>query len=119
MQILKLILQILKVGRIGVVRISSLVSLAIHPGGHGLSHALFEGGAEGAVAPEAALVGQLLGGESALVSDGFTVEVDEVIDAQAVDVSVVGQALLGEILAEVIVVGANGLSKLGKREVVL
>ena len=109
MQILKQILQILKVGRIGVVRISSLVSLAIHPGRHGLSHALFEGGAEGAVATEAAIVGQLLGGERTLVSDGIVVEVDEMADAQAVDVGVVGQPLLGEMLAEVVMVGTYGL----------
>lgn len=40
-------------------------------------------------------------------------------DAQAVDVGVVGQALLGEVLTEVVVVGANGLGELRKGEVVL
>lgn len=96
------------------VSISCLVSFAIHPCGHSLSHALFESGAEGTVAPEAALMSQLLGGESALVSDGFTVKIHEVIDTQAVDISVIGQALLSEILTEVVVVSANGLRKLGK-----
>ena len=85
-----------------------------HPGRHGLSNALFEGRTEGAVASEAALGGQLLGSERTLCGDGFMVKVDKMVDAQTVDVGVVGQALLGEILAEVIVIGANGLRELGK-----
>ena len=57
-------------------------SLAIHPNGHGLSHALLEDGTESAVAPEAALVSQMLGGERTLVVNSFMVEVDEVVDTR-------------------------------------
>ena len=64
-------------------------------------------------------MGQLLRGKRTLVGDGFMIEVDEVADAQVIDVSIVGQPLLGEMLAEVVVVGANGLSELGKGDVVL
>ena len=85
------------------------VGRVAHPCRHGLSHALFEGGAEGAVATETALVGQLLRGEGTLGGDGFMVEIDEMIDTQAVDVSVVGHSLLGEILAEIVMVGAYGM----------
>ena len=41
-------------------------SLFAHPGGDALVHASLEGGAEGAVAVVAALLGQLLGGEGLL-----------------------------------------------------
>ena len=97
----------------------SLLPLTAHPGRHGLSHALLEGGAEGAVAPEAALAGQLLRGEGTLVGNGFIIEIDEMADAQPVDVGVVGQTLLGEILAEIVVVGADGVRELRQGEVVL
>ena len=97
---------------------SSLLPLTAHPGRHGLSHALLEGGAEGAVAPEAALAGQLLRGEGTLVGNGFIIEIDKMADAQPVDVGVVGQTLLGEILAEIVVVGAHSFRKLKKGKVV-
>ena len=80
---------------------------------------MLEGGAEGAVAPEAALAGQLLRGEGTLVGNGFIIEIDEMADAQPIDVGVVGQTLLGEVLAEIVVVGADGLRELGQGEVVL
>ena len=86
-----------------------LLSGVLHPRRNGLPGVLFERRAEGAVATEAAIVGQLLGGERTLVSDGIVVEVDEMADAQAVDVGVVGQPLLGEMLAEVVMVGTYGL----------
>ena len=90
----------------------------MHPRRHGLSHALLEGGTESAVASESALVCQVLGGERTLGGDGLMVEVDEVLDAQAVDVGVVIQTLLGEMLAKIGVVGAHGFRKLKKGKVV-
>jgi len=64
-----------------------------HPGGYGLTHALGEGTAEGAVAAEAAILSQLLGTSGLSVSGGTLVEADEMVDAQVVDISVVGDAL--------------------------
>ena len=95
------------------------LSFASHPCCHSLSHTLFEGGAESTVTTEATFVGQLLRGEGTLTGNGFAIEIDEVSDTQVVDVSVVGQSLLGKILAKVVMVGAYGLSELGKGEVVL
>ena len=74
-----------------------------------MSHLAFESISKGTVTSVAALQSQLLGGERTLVSDGIVVEVDEMADAQAVDVGVVGQPLLGEMLAEVVMVGTYGL----------
>ena len=90
-----------------------------HPCCHRLSHALLEGEAEGAVASVTAVAGQLLGCEGALGGDGIAVEMDEVIDAQIVDVGIVGGVLAGEILAKIETVGTNGLCKLGDGQVVL
>ena len=86
--------------------------LFAYPGGDALVHALLEGGAEGAVAPEAALAGQLLRGEGTLVGNGFIIEIDKMADAQPVDVGVVGQTLLGEILAEIVAVHTDGCREL-------
>ena len=47
------------------------------------------------------------------------VAADEVVDAQVVDIGVVGDALAGEILAEIEAVGANSLSQLVQRQVML
>ena len=44
--------------------------LFVHPGGDALVHALLEGGAEGAVAVVAALLGQLLGGDGLMSGGG-------------------------------------------------
>ena len=47
------------------------------------------------------------------------VAADEVVDAQVVDVSIVSDALTGEILAEIGAVGADGLRQLIERDVVI
>ena len=43
----------------------------------------------------------------------------EVLDTQAVDIGIIGDALLGEVVAEISAVGANGNSQLLQGEVVL
>ena len=91
----------------------------VHPDCHGLPHALLEGEAEGAVAPVAAVVSQLFGGEGTLGSDSLTIETDEMINAQVVDIGIVCRFLTGEILAKIETVGTNGLCKLGDGQVVL
>ena len=113
LQILKRILQILKVGR------RLLGRCAAHPGCYGLSRALFEGKTEGAVTAVAALLGQLLGNDGLSGSGGLFVEAHEVVDAQVVDIGIVGDALTGEILAEIKTVDANRLSQLLQGQVAL
>ena len=43
----------------------------------------------------------------------------EVLDTQAVDIGIIGDALLGKVVAEISTVGANGNSQLLQGEVVL
>ena len=64
-----------------------------HPGGYRLTHTLFEGQAEGAVAVVTAFVGQLLDGERLLSLDNLLIAADEVVDAQIVDIGIVCNAL--------------------------
>ena len=93
--------------------------LFVHPRRDALALALPEGDAEGAVAAVAALGGQFLGGEGTLGSVGLTDETDETVDAQVVDIGIVGGALTREIHAEVGAVGAKGLRQMRERQVVL
>ena len=65
-----------------------------HPGGHTLSHFLFKGEAEGAVAAEAAVVGDLLCCDGLIGSDCLTIELHEVVDAKIVDIGIVGDTLM-------------------------
>ena len=71
-------------------------------------HALLEGGAEGAVAVEAALLGQLPGDDGLMCSGKLAVAGYEVTDAKVVGVCIVACVLTGEILAEIVVVHADG-----------
>ena len=64
-------------------------------------------------------MGQLLGGDGAMSGNGLTIETDEMGDAEMVYISIVGDAMTGEILAEVCAVGANRLGKLEEGQVVL
>lgn len=80
---------------------------------------LFEGGAEGAVAVEAALDSQLLGGDYTLLGHGLLMQTDEVPDAKPVDVSVISDALLGKVLAQISPVCADGTRQLRQGKVVL
>ena len=84
----------------------------MHPCGHVLTHALFEGKAEGAVAAVTTFAGQLLDNDGLPSGGSLAIEVHEVIDAQVVDISIVSDALTGEILAEIEAVGANSLGQL-------
>ena len=65
----------------------------MHPRRHALTRALFEGIAERAVVAETAIQGQLLERELLAVSDSLLVAADEIVDAQAVDVGIVCDAL--------------------------
>lgn len=82
------------------------------PGSHGLTGALLEGEAEGAVTAVAAVTCQLLGDDSLSGGGGFLTEGDEVVDAQIIDIGIIGDALAGEVLAEIGAVGADGLRQL-------
>ena len=90
-----------------------------HPGRYALACALLEGEAEGAVAAVAAFFGQLLGKDGLSGSDELLVAADEVVDSQVVDISVVRDALTGEIQAEIGTVGVNGHCQLLNGQVVL
>ena len=59
-------------------------SLFAHPGGDALVHALLEGGAEGAIAAVATLLGELLGDDGLLCSGKLAVAGYEVTDAKVV-----------------------------------
>ena len=96
-----------------------LLSRVAHPGSYALARALLEGQAEGAITAVTAFAGQLLGDDGLSGSSGLLVAADEVVDAQIVDISVVCDALTGEILAEIEAVGANGLCQLLNGKVVL
>jgi hypothetical protein len=91
-----------------------LLARVAHPRRYALSSALHERAAEGAVAAEATLVGQLFGTDGQAGGGSLLVEVDEVVDAQIVDIGIVGDALTREILAEIRAVGTNGLGQLLK-----
>ena len=86
---------------------------------HGLSHALFEGVVEGTVTSVAAVVSHFLDSEGVVGSYSFTIETDEMIDAEIVDICVIIHLFTGEILTEVEAVGTDSLGKLGKGQVVL
>ena len=86
---------------------------------YALAGALLEGYAEGAVAAVTTAVGQLLGLDRLALGGGrrLAEELYEIIDAQRVDVGIVGSALAREIHAEIGAVGAQGLSQLHRRKV--
>lgn len=116
LQILRQFLQILKVG---LPKLKVLPGYFAYPGCNGLSHALLEGEAEGAVASVAAFAGQLLGCDGLMGSNSLSIETHEVVDAQVVDVGIVGSAMAGEKLAEIKAVDANSLGQLAKGQVML
>ena len=91
----------------------------MHPGCHALSHALLEGQAEGAVAAVAAFTGQLLGSNGLVDSDSLTIEIHKLIDAEVIDVSIVGHAMAGEELAEIVAINTNGCGELLQGQVML
>ena len=80
-------------------------------------HALLEGGAEGAVAVVAALLGQLLGDDGLMCSGKLAVAGYEVTDAKIVNVGIVACVLTGEILAEIVAVHADGFREFRQGQV--
>ena len=91
--------------------------LFAHPGDDALLHALLEGGAEGAVAVVAALLGQLLGDDGLMCNGKLAVAGYEITDSQIVDVCIVACALTGEILAEIVAVHADGFREFRQGQV--
>ena len=84
----------------------------LYPRRHILPHALLEGIAESCVVAEAAILSQAPDGDVLLGSDGPTVEADEMVDAQTIDIGVVSSSLPGERLAEIETVCTNRFSEL-------
>ena len=89
--------------------------LLSHPGCNSQSRSLFESCAERTVAMIAALQRQLLGGNSAFLALSLAVERNEVVDTQAIDVSIIRLALGGKIGTQIGAVGVYGLGQLRKR----
>ena len=81
----------------------------MHPGCYGLPHALFEGETESTVTPVSTVIGQLLGGEGASRSNSLAIEIDEMIDAQVVNIGIVSDALLDEIVGKISAISTNGV----------
>ena len=91
----------------------------LHPLRCSHSPDLFEGCIQCAVITETAVVGQLLGAYWLMSCDSLMVKVNEVLDAQTIDVSIVSDSLQSKVFAEVGTVDANQCGELGKRDVVL
>ena len=83
------------------------------------SHYLLEGNAERIVTTETTLIGQLLDGHRLMGRNCLMVEVDEVLDAQTVDVFIITDTLQGKVLAEVGTIDANLIGELGQGNVVM
>ena len=96
-----------------------LLSNTTHPLCCSHSHCLLEGGAECAITAEATLIGELLGYYRLMGSESFIVEFDEVLDAQTVDVGIVGNTLHGKVLTEIDTISTNQLGELGYGNVML
>ena len=71
--------------------------LLIYPVGDTEARILLEGQTEGAVATVAAAPGQELGRDGTAGRDGLAIEPDEMIDAELVDIGVVGGLFAREI----------------------
>ena len=94
-----------------------LLRCVTHPRRDRLAHALLEGYGKSAIAPETALLSQLLGSERALGSGSLLVEAHKVLDAQTIDIGIISGVLTCKILAEIITVGSDGLAELTERNV--
>jgi hypothetical protein len=90
-----------------------------HPLSHVLTHSLLKGEPEGAVTSVATFMCQLLGSEGTVCSNNLRIEVDEMLDAQIVDIGIVSRAQTREILAEIETVGTYCFGKLEKRQIML
>ena len=90
----------------------------MHPSRHSLAHKLLEGGSKSAIAAEAALLSQLLGGKGTVGGYGFSVKADKVLNAQAVDVGIISRILMRKVVAEIIAVGTDSLAEVVELDVV-
>ena len=95
-----------------------LLGSIAHPGSGSLPHLLLEGFSESGVISETTLLRQLLDSKGALGSDCFTVETDEVLDAQAVYVGIISRILPLEVQAEVTAIGADSLAEVADFNIV-
>lgn len=93
--------------------------LSLNPTRHGLPHLLFKGIAERTVLLETTLRSQLLSGERLFYSHGLAIKANEMVDAQIVDIGIIGHSLSREILAEIEAVGTHGGGELVNSQVVL
>ena len=90
-----------------------------HPVGDGKAGDSLEGSAEGAVTMIATLFCQSECGDGTVFLSCFAIEMDEVVDAQAVDVVVIGRPLFFEIATQIVAVRLDGIGQLHQRQVVL
>ena len=90
-----------------------------HPVGDGKAGDSLEGSAEGAVTMIAAPFCQSECGDGTVFLSCFAIEMDEVVDAQAVDVVVIGRPLFFEIATQIVAVRLDGIGQLHQRQVVL
>ena len=84
-----------------LLTISLNITPTIYPGRDALTGALQERAAEGAVTAESALQRQLLNRDVLPCSGELPAAANEEVDAQTVDIDIVGNALTGEVLAKV------------------
>ena len=68
---------------------------------------------------ESAFSGKLICRKDTVSGDGLMVQAYEVFYAQAVDVGIIGESLLGKVLAQIGTIRTDGLGELGEGEVVL
>ena len=78
----------------------------MRPRRYTLTCSLLESQAKSAIAAVTTIDGQLSDGKGLLLGGSLLVELDEVVDAQIIDIGVVRDAMTGEILAEIAAVGA-------------
>ena len=64
-------------------------------------------------------MGQLLGSDRLTGCGSLTIEAHEILDAQVIDIGIVSYSLAGEMLAEIVSVGSDDMSKLREGEIVL
>ena len=98
--------------------ITSGVSEPFHPGCHRESRLSLDNITKSAVTMVATLQSQLLGSDGAIGFDCLTIETDEMIDAQIVDIGIVIHAQTGEIMAEIMAVNTYLSGESGQRNVV-
>ena len=90
----------------------------LHPIGFGEAGDSLKGSAEGAVTLVTAPFCQSKHGDGTVSLSCFTIEADEVVNAQPVDVVVIGRSLFCEIATQIVAVRLDGIGQLHQRQVV-